>query len=199
MLITAGALAQAVIRTGTRRDVEIPWLILVGLGAGPALAPLPATAMAAVPGPRAGVTAGAVNTFRQLGYALRIAVLGEVFRSGLERTSGQRLAAPLSGGQAATVIARSGTARLVHQAFADSLDQIFTVAAGFGLAAAIEVLAFVRVSRPAPAPASDQQTSLAAAHPEASPNNSMISSSAFPQVSREQQDLVMSATCSPLP
>lgn len=157
LLIAAGALAQAVIGAGSGWAVEVPGLVLVGLGAGLVLAPLSATAMAAVPGPRAGMAAGTVNTFRQLGYAFGVAVLGAVFRGGLERTVGQRLAGPLSGGDASTVTARgSGLAHLVHQAFANGLDLSFVVAASFGLIAAIVVLAFVRPGRPAPAPAPAQ-------------------------------------------
>src|SRR5262249_41607577 len=59
LLIAAGALGQAVIRTGSGWAVEVPGLILVGLGAGLVLGPLSATAMAAVPGPPAGMAAGA--------------------------------------------------------------------------------------------------------------------------------------------
>jgi hypothetical protein len=160
LLIAAGALAQAVIRTGSGWAVEVPGLVLVGLGAGLVLAPLSATAMAAVPGPHAGMAAGAVSTFRQLGYAFGVALFGEVFRGGLERTAGRTLAGPLSGGQASAVMARgSGMAHLVHRAFAVGLDLTFVVAAGFGLVAGIAVLAFVRPSRAEPAP--DQERSLA--------------------------------------
>jgi EmrB/QacA subfamily drug resistance transporter len=164
LLIAAGALAQAVIKSGSGWVVEVPGLVLVGLGAGLVLAPLSATAMAAVPGPRAGMAAGAVNTFRQLGYAFGVAVLGAVFRGGLERTADHGLASQLSGGHAGAVIAHgSGPAHLVHQAFANGLDQTFVVAAAFGLIAGIAVLTFVRPSRPAPAPAPDQQRPLAGA------------------------------------
>jgi EmrB/QacA subfamily drug resistance transporter len=164
LLIAAGALAQAVIRAGSGWAVEVPGLVLVGLGAGLVLAPLSATAMAAVPGPRAGMAAGAVNTFRQLGYAFGVAVLGAVFRGGLERTAGQHLAGPLSGGQAGAVSARgAGLAHLAHQAFANGLDLTFVVAAGFGLLAGIAVLTFVRPSRPAPAAHPDKRQSLVGA------------------------------------
>ncbi|HLK00072.1 MAG TPA: MFS transporter, partial [Streptosporangiaceae bacterium] len=160
LLIAAGALAQAVITTGSGWAVEVPGLILVGLGGGLVLAPLSATAMAAVPGERAGMAAGAVNTFRQLGYAFGVAVLGEVFHGGLEGTVGPALAGPLSGGHAAAVIARgTGMARLVHHAFAVGLDRTFVVAAGFGLIGGIAVLIFVRPGRAAPAP--DRERSLA--------------------------------------
>ncbi|HEX6521268.1 MAG TPA: MFS transporter [Streptosporangiaceae bacterium] len=168
LLVGAGALAQAVIRTGSGWAVEIPGLVLVGLGAGLVLAPLSSAAMAAVPAPRAGMAAGAVNTFRQLGYAFGVAVLGEVFRAGLGHTAGPGLAGPLSAGQASVVIARGRSMEhLVHQAFAVGLDQTFVVAAGLGVIGGIAVFAFVRPGRgapaPAPSPAPDQERSLAEA------------------------------------
>jgi hypothetical protein len=110
------------------------------------------------------MAADAVNTFRQLGYAFGVAVLGEVFRGGLERTAGQSLAGSLSGGHAGAVIAQgSALALQVHRAFANGLDLTFVVAAGFGLVAGIAVIAFVRPGRAAPAPdqAPDQDRSLA--------------------------------------
>ncbi len=160
LLIGAGAFAQSMIRTGSGWAVEVPGLLLVGLGAGLVLAPLSAAAMALVPRSRAGMASGAVNTFRQLGYAFGVAVLGEVFRGGLEHTAGQSLSGPLSGGRAGAVIARGDdAATLVHRAFADGLDLTFMVAAGFGLVAGVLVFAFVRPGRAAPAP--DPKRSLA--------------------------------------
>ena len=145
LLITAGALAQAVIREGSGWAVVIPGLVLVGIGAGLTMAPLSATAMAAVPHSRAGMAGGAVSTFRQLGYAFGIAVLGEVFRGSLTRTAGSQLAGPLGGGEAGQVMARSaGLAHLARQAFADSLDVTFVTAAGFGAAATVLVFTLVR-------------------------------------------------------
>jgi len=156
LVIAAGALAQGVIRAGSGWAVVIPGLALVGIGASLAMAPLSATAMAAVPHSRAGMAGGAVSTFRQLGYAFGIAVLGEVFRGGLNRVAGPVLSGPLGGGEAGAVMARSGGLdHLARQAFADSLDVTFVVAAGFGLVAAVLVFTLVRPrpAEPAPAPA----------------------------------------------
>jgi hypothetical protein len=95
---------------------------------------------------------GALSSFRQLGYAFGIAVLGEVFRGGLTRVAGSGLAGPLGGGQAGPVIARSPhLTTLVHQAFADGLDVMYCVAAGFGLLAVVVVVALVRPSAAPPA------------------------------------------------
>jgi EmrB/QacA subfamily drug resistance transporter len=160
LIIAAGALAQTVIRTGSGWAVALPGLFLIGLGAGLVLGPLSAAAMAAVPGPRAGMAAGAVNTFRQLGFAIGVAVLGVVFHGGLEHTAGQRLAGPLGSGQAGTLIAQGDDmARLVHRAYANALDLTFLVAAGIGLAAGIAVFVFVRPrpATPTPVPAPDRE------------------------------------------
>ncbi|HMD91430.1 MAG TPA: MFS transporter [Trebonia sp.] len=163
LLIAAGALAQAVIRADSGWAVVIPGLALVGIGAGLTMAPLSATAMAAVPHSRAGMAGGAVSTFRQLGYAFGIAVLGEVFRGGLTRAAGPQLAGPLGGGEAGQVMARSGElAHLVRQAFADSLDVMFVVAAGFGVAAAVLAFTLVRprpsAAAAAPSPATSEES-----------------------------------------
>jgi EmrB/QacA subfamily drug resistance transporter len=148
LIIGAGALAQAVVRPGSSWVVVLPGIALLGLGAGLTMAPLSAAAMASVPWQRAGMAGGALSAFRQLGYALGIAVLGEVFRGELTRVAGGGLAGALSGGQAGAVLARSpALAPVVHRAFADALDLTFAVAACLGLAAG--VLAFVYVRPPA--------------------------------------------------
>ena len=123
LVIGAGALAQAVLRENSSWPVVIPGLVLVGIGAGLAMASLTSTAMSAIPWQQAGMAGGALSAFRQLGYALGIAVLGEVFRSGLGHGDGRGLAAALSGGQAQAVLARTpALAPVVHRAFADGLD-----------------------------------------------------------------------------
>jgi EmrB/QacA subfamily drug resistance transporter len=154
LIIAIGALAQTVITAASGWAVVIPGLVLVGVGAGLAVVPLSATAMAAVPGERAGMAAGALSTFRQLGYAFGIAVLGNVFRTRLTHVAGPALAVPVSGGQARAVMARSAeTAHLARQAFADGLDLTFAVAAAFGVIGAALVFALVRYTGPDPAAA----------------------------------------------
>jgi EmrB/QacA subfamily drug resistance transporter len=161
LVIAAGSLAQAVIGAGSSWPVVLPGLALVGIGAGLSMAPLSAAAMAAVPGPQAGMAGGAVSTFRQLGYAFGIALLGQVFRGGLARTAGAGLASALSGGQAGTVTARSpGLTPLVHRAFAGGLDPMLAVAACIGAVAGILVFALAGPrsrSRPAEAEADPGQ------------------------------------------
>jgi EmrB/QacA subfamily drug resistance transporter len=148
LVIAAGALAQAVLRSGSSWPAEIPGLVLVGAGAGLSLGSLSSTAMAAVPRSHAGMAAGAVTTFRQLGYAFGIAILGEVFHTGLSHVAGPALTGPLSSGAAGTVMARSaGLAHVARQAFADGLDVTFAVAAGLGVIGGLLVLTLVRPAK----------------------------------------------------
>jgi hypothetical protein len=105
---------------------------------------------------------GALSAFRQLGYAFGIAVLGEIFRGGLTRVAGTALAGPLGGGQAGTVIAGSPhLTTLVHHAFADGLDVMYLVAAGFAVLAVVVVLALVKPSAAGGAPAHAAQAATA--------------------------------------
>jgi EmrB/QacA subfamily drug resistance transporter len=160
LVIAAGAIAQAFIRTPDGWLREIPGLVLVGAGAGLAIAPLSSSAMAAVPGERAGMAAGALNTFRQLGYAFGIAILGDVFRSGLTSTAGPALSAPLSGGEAAAIMTRSQSIdQVVRHAFASALDTTFLIAAAFAVTGA--ALVFTLVRRPAQDPVEEQPEELA--------------------------------------
>jgi predicted MFS family arabinose efflux permease len=157
-IIAAGALAQAVVRSGSADWVIMPGTALVGVGAGLVMAPLSSAAMAQVPHQKAGMAAGAVATFRQLGYAFGIAVLGEVFSGGLTRVAGSGLAPALSGGEASAVLARRpGLSLPVHEAFAAGLDQTLLVATGLGIIGALAVFAFVRT--PAAAPPASPATS----------------------------------------
>lgn len=152
-IIAAGALAQAVVRSGSAAWVLMPGNAAVGAGAGLVMAPLTSAAMALVPHQKAGMAAGALTTFRQLGYALGIAILGEVFGGGLSRTAGSRLAPSLSGGLANAVLARQpALSHLVHEAFASGLDQTLATAAALGLAGAVVALAVVRVPVAVPRP-----------------------------------------------
>jgi EmrB/QacA subfamily drug resistance transporter len=154
LVIGIGALAQAVVRSNSSWPVVIPGLVLVGIGAGLAMAALTSTAMGAVPWQRAGMAGGALNAFRQLGYAFGIAVLGEVFRAGLTHAAGSSLSTALSSGQAQQVLARTpALTPVVHRAFADGLDLAYLVAGGIGLLAAAAVFILARPRPPAPASA----------------------------------------------
>ncbi|GII94061.1 MFS transporter [Sinosporangium siamense] len=120
LLIGAGALTQGTLDAGSTGLSLAPGLIPTGLGVGTAVPALTSAAMAYAPPRRAGMTAGAVNTARQLGYALGIAVVGILFQSGSAAGS------PTSG-----------------------LNEVYWASAVSGVLAGLLVLAVVRGRRPA--------------------------------------------------
>lgn len=148
-VVAAGDLAQAILRSGSSWWLIMPGVAVIGAGAGMMLPSFSSTTMALVPRQRAGMAAGAATTFRQLGYAFGIAVLGEVFRGGLTRVAGASRAPALSGGQAGAILAKEpGLSRLLHEAFAAGLDQTLLVAAALAVLAAAMVFALVRTPGP---------------------------------------------------
>jgi EmrB/QacA subfamily drug resistance transporter len=168
LVIGAGDLAVSILRSGSGWPTLIAGLTLVGIGAGMFIPPYSSTAMSLVPHQRAGMAAGAATTFRQLGYAFGIAVLGEVFRGAMTRTAGSGISSALSGGGARAIVgAHPELSHTVHEAFASGLDQANLVGAGLAIVAAIAILTCVtksRTSQPhAPAQAQAPQASAAAA------------------------------------
>jgi MFS family permease len=86
LLIGAGALLRVTMTAQSGWTALIPGLAVTGVGVGLASPVLVSAALAAVPRPRSGMASGAVNTFRQVGYALGIAAFGSVFTGRLGRT-----------------------------------------------------------------------------------------------------------------
>ncbi|MYT32371.1 MULTISPECIES: MFS transporter, partial [unclassified Streptomyces] len=84
LLIGAGDLLHVVLLgDGAGWPALVPGLAVGGLGVGAAMPVLVSAALGAAPPQRAGMASGAVNTFRQLGFAFGIAVLGTVFGTAL--------------------------------------------------------------------------------------------------------------------
>ena len=133
LIIGAGAFLQSRLTATSPATVLIPGLVVVGIGVAAVLPTMASAALAAAPPERSGMTGGALNTFRQLGFALGVAVFGSLFADRL--TS----AGPPS---------RASAAAAVHDV---------TLAAGWvALAAGVLVLALVRTTttaRPQPATA----------------------------------------------
>ncbi len=159
LLIGVGALLQTVIGADSDWATLAAGLAVTGAGVGLATPAMASTVMAAVPQARAGMAGGALNTARQLGNALGIAVLGAVFQAGVLdslRSSPavadpQQTADALTGGAAGAVIARAPEAvHVVHEAFASGLRDTFLVSGVLGLLGGLAVLVLVR---PAAAPA----------------------------------------------
>ncbi|MEU7725275.1 DHA2 family efflux MFS transporter permease subunit [Streptomyces sp. NPDC040724] len=162
LLIGVGALLQAwMLDAGDGWSALVPGLLVTGVGVGAATPALAATAMGAVAPARAGMAGGALNTARQLGTALGIAVLGAVFHAGLRSglgEGGRELAEPLASGGAGRLLAEApaGAARetltgLVEAAFASGLRETFLASAAMGLAGALAVFLLLRGGTPAAA------------------------------------------------
>lgn len=96
-LVGAGALLQSTVDGGASWTALVPGLVVAGIGVGVCMPSLNAAAMASVPGERAGMVAGALNTARQLGLALGIAALGTAFASEVDAAELADRAAAASG------------------------------------------------------------------------------------------------------
>ncbi|MEU6484422.1 MFS transporter [Streptomyces sp. NPDC046887] len=162
LAVAAGMLLlRAGMDTDAGRGSLVAGLVVTGIGVGLATPVLVSAATATVEPRRAGMAGGAVNTFRQLGMTLAIAVLGAVFTGRADRVLAgagnvpdpKEAAAALAGGQAQHLVAAvPGSAQpaareLVHRAFASGLDQVFLLSAAAAALGGLLVLALVRPGR----------------------------------------------------
>ncbi|WP_018546946.1 MFS transporter [Streptomyces sp. LaPpAH-108] len=148
LLIGAGCVCQAVLSAGSDWTALIPGFVLVGAGTGLVSPTVAGAALASVQPHRAGMAGGAVNTVRQLGYALGVAVFGTILTSRMESTLPHGAAHALAGG-AAGALRASFPDEVLHAAFASGLNRALLTAGVAGLAAGALVLAVVRTPRPA--------------------------------------------------
>ncbi|QIB42601.1 MFS transporter [Streptomyces aureoverticillatus] len=158
LLIGAGCLAMAVLDAGSTWRALVPGLTLAGIGTGLVAPGLAGAALASVPQENAGMAGGAVNTFRQLGYALGVAVFGTVLTSRMQDAIGHDAAHTAAGGGAAA-LRGSVSAHEVRDAFAAGLNGASLTAGAVGLAAGLAVLLMVRTK---PASVAGQTPSTAA-------------------------------------
>jgi MFS family permease len=154
LLIGSGLFCQAVLDAGSTATTLVPGLILVGVGTGLVSPGIAGAALAAVPPERAGMAGGAVNTFRQLGYALGIAVFGTVLTSRMRDSLPEDTAHTLAGGGADALRGEVGEHAL-RSAFASGLNAASVTAGAVAMTAGVLVLVLVRtpkagVTRPAP-------------------------------------------------
>jgi predicted MFS family arabinose efflux permease len=174
-LIGAASFLMAMVSGGSSWTVLVPGLAVLGVGVGMANPVLASAALAAVPRERSGMASGAVNTARQLGFALGVAVLGSVFTAraaslladaGTPDPSGT--ASALTGGQAGQLIgsaapgSRAELAGVLADAYAGGLREVFLACGVAGLLGGLLVVWLVRAGapgeghRPAPEPAEAQ-------------------------------------------
>jgi hypothetical protein len=141
----------------------IPGLIVSGLGIGLVNPPLASTAVGVVPPQQAGMASGINSTFRQVGIATGIALLGTLFSNhvrdqvlagvaavpGLSH-SGPQIATAVQSGEIAHIIstlpghARQAIAAITRAAFTAGLNRILLVAAIIALVSGVVALATIR-------------------------------------------------------
>ncbi len=144
VLIGVGSALQGLVRADSTAWILVPGLAVVGIGVGLAIPTLTAAAMSAAPPQLGGMVAGTLNTARQLGYALGVAVLGLVFRSAIAaRVDDPALVGAAASGQAPRL-------PMVQEAVAAGLRDGYLVAGIAGILGGVLVLALVRpaVRRP---------------------------------------------------
>jgi hypothetical protein len=153
--------------------------IVAGAGVGLVNPALASTAIGVVPPQRSGMASGINNTFRQVGIATGIAVLGALFESAISTNLAPRLThTPVAGHatQIAHAVAAGGTqsvlhsvppadrgraAAAIHVAFASAMNEILLVAGIIALAGAVLAILLVRsrdfvtYGAPEPAPAAE--------------------------------------------
>ncbi|MBO4257959.1 MFS transporter [Streptomyces griseorubiginosus] len=154
LLVGSGQFCMTVLDAASTASALVPGLILVGVGTGLVAPGIAGAALAAVPHDRAGMAGGAVNTFRQLGLALGIAVYGTVVTSRMQDTLPREAAHALAGG-AAGALRGSFSEHALRSAFAGGLNSAAVVAGLTATVAGALVLALVRPPRPGRAGVTD--------------------------------------------
>ncbi|MER6789684.1 MFS transporter [Streptomyces sp. NPDC000658] len=148
LLIGAGCLCQAVLGAGSDWTALVPGFAVVGVGTGFVAPTVAGAALAAVEPARAGMAGGAVNTVRQLGYALGVAVFGTVVTSRMSGALPHDASHTLAGG-GAEALRGEFSEHALRSAFASGLDAALVVAGCTGVVAAALVLVLVRDPRAA--------------------------------------------------
>ncbi len=123
-LVAASLLLFARLQADSSYLTLLPAMILGGIGMAVTMTPMTAAALSAVPVGKAGVGSGMLNTFRQVGGSLGIAVMGAI----LAATSTSSLA--------------SGATRV--EAFMDGLHHALYVSAAIAFAAALTAVVTIR-------------------------------------------------------
>jgi EmrB/QacA subfamily drug resistance transporter len=176
LLVGAGILLLRGVQAGDSWLHFLPGFVVAGVGAGLINVPLASTAVGVVEPGRAGMASGANSTFRQVGIATGVAVLGSIFSSRLSGAMDDALApTPLAArskdlGQALTT-GRSGAlldqltpaqrglaGHAIQQSFATALNSISLVAAIVAGVAGVATMLLIR-----------QRDVVFAAHPGAEP------------------------------
>jgi EmrB/QacA subfamily drug resistance transporter len=161
-LVGAGLLLMRGLTPSSDWTALLPGFIVAGAGIGFVNPALASTAIGVVAPQRSGMASGINSTFRQVGIATGIAVLGAVFESVISNRLAPRLAGtPVAGhvGQLAHAVAAGGTQEVlhsvppalrpqatqaVHVAFVAAMNDILLVGGVIALAGAALALVLIR-------------------------------------------------------
>jgi EmrB/QacA subfamily drug resistance transporter len=163
IIVGAGLLLMRGLDAGSTWTHLIPGMIAGGVGVGMVNPPLASTAVGVVPPQRAGMASGINSTFRQVGIATGIALLGTLFSNkvkgdvlarvaavpGLSHR-GPQIAAAVQSGQIGHLIgtlpgqARETVGLITRTAFTSGLNLILLVAAIIALVSGVVSLAAIR-------------------------------------------------------
>jgi predicted MFS family arabinose efflux permease len=163
LIVGIGLLLMRGLDAGSAWTHLILGMVVGGVGAGVVNPPLASTAVGVVPPQQAGMASGINSTFRQVGTATGIALLGTLFSSGvknevLTRTAavpglsvrGPEIAGAVQSGQIRNVIARlpaparQAAGTITRAAFTTGLNRILLVAAIIAFVAGVVSLAAIR-------------------------------------------------------
>jgi EmrB/QacA subfamily drug resistance transporter len=163
LLVGVGILLMRGLDASSAWTHLLPGLIVAGAGIGMVNPPLASTAIGVVRPPQAGMASGINSTFRQVGIATGIALLGTLFSSQVKdyvlghvaavpglAGRGDELATAIQSGELDSALARlpasarGPAARLAVEAFTTGLNHILLVAAIIALASGVVALLTIR-------------------------------------------------------
>ena len=167
LLITAGLLLMARTHPTSTWTVLLPGFVVAGAGIGMVNPVLASASISVVEPQRSGMASGANNTFRQVGIATGIAILGAVFQSQIvSHTSavlkqsalgqavlhrgGAQLTAAMSAGEVRQLAghvpatARAALLHAYHVGFSTTLNHLTTIAAIIAFVASISAFVLIR-------------------------------------------------------
>jgi EmrB/QacA subfamily drug resistance transporter len=160
LLVGVGLLLMRGLDAGSAWTHLIPGMLVSGAGVGMVNPPLASTAVGVVQPQQAGMASGINSTFRQVGIATGIALLGTLFSSQLRdyvaahasalAGHGPQVATAIQDGGIGTILAhlppsaRPAVEQLAKAAFASGLNSILLVAAIIALAGGVVGLTAIR-------------------------------------------------------
>ncbi len=163
LLVDAGLLLMRGLDAGSTWIHLVPGLVVAGIGVGMINPPLASTAIGVVQPQQAGMASGINSTFRQVGIATGIALLGTLFANQVSSYvtdhaaqvpglagHGDELSTAIQSGAASRVIgtappqARAAIVELTTNAFTTGLNQILLVAAVVALVSGVVSLLSIR-------------------------------------------------------